>query len=192
MMHKIILVVVVLLFNSPAFAGDQPIGEGRTPSLFGCYARIYDRAHRASHKGQLVVRATLSIKPATPEMLADKVHSQVAIGDLKMWIADRKQSFDSLGACRLQGEGLFCLGSISAAEADACSSKGDGVHQCRIADTEGSFEIQGKAGGVLITIRERLELVPPPYDGGPFLYLSPTNVENHDFRLFKTTPEACE
>jgi hypothetical protein len=192
MMHKIILVVATLRFNSPVFAGDRFIGEEKTPPLIGCYARIYSAAHLAAHRGQLVVRATLSIKPATPEILADKVHSLVASGDLKMWIVGRKQSFDSLGACRAQGEGLLCFGSISAVETHACSSKGDGVHQCRIADTEGSFEVQGKAGGVLITIRERLELVPPPYDSGPFLYVSPTNVNNHDFRLFKTTPEVCQ
>jgi hypothetical protein len=162
-----------------------------TLPLIGCYERVYDAAHLAAHKGQLVARATLSVKSAPPEWQTAKVHPSVATGDLKMWISGRKQSFDSSGNCSVQGDGLFCLGSLSAAEADECRSTGDGVRQCRIVSNDGSFQVERKAAGVLVTIRERLELVQAPYDGGPFLYLSPTNMENHDFLLPKTTPEVC-
>jgi len=41
----------------------------------------------------------------------------------------------------------------------------------------------GKADVVLVTIRERLELVQPPYNAGPFLYFSPTNAESRAFML---------
>ena len=90
-----------------------------------------------------------------------------------------------------RGDGLLCLGSLSAAEADECRSAGDGVRQCRIVSNDGLFQVQRKAAGVLVTIRERLELVQAPYDGGPFLYLSPTNMENHDFLLPRSTSEVC-
>src|SRR5262249_54983310 len=38
-----------------------------TLPLIGCYDRVYDAAHLAAHKGQLVARATLSVKSAPPE-----------------------------------------------------------------------------------------------------------------------------
>jgi hypothetical protein len=207
------LAVVALLFTSSALAiehtredaikfckdyvHENPVTEKcikdqlATLPLIGCYQRVYDAAHLEAHKRQLVVRATLSVKSAPPEWQTTKVHPSVATGDLKVWVSGRKQSFDSSGNCGVQGDGLFCLGSLSAAEADECRSTGDGVRQCRIVSNDGSFQVERRAAGVLVTIRQRLELVQAPYDGGPFLYLSPTNRENHDFLLPKATPEVC-
>jgi hypothetical protein len=162
-----------------------------TLPLIGCYERVYDAAHLVAHKRQLVVRATLSVRSAPPEWQTTKVHPSVATGDLKMWVSGRRQSFDSSGNCSVQGDGLLCLGSLSAAEADDCHSTRDGVRQCRIVSNDGSFQVEGKAAGVLVIIRQRLELVQAPYDGGPFLYLSPGNMENHEFLLPKTTTEVC-
>jgi len=205
--------VITLVFTSSALAAEhareyaigfckdyvheEPVTEKcindqvATLPLLGCYERLYDAAHLAAHKAQLVVRATLSIKSAPQEWQTDKVHPSVATGDLKMWVSGRKQSFDSSGNCSVQGDGLLCLGSLSAAEADECRSAGDGVRQCRIVSNDGLFQVQRKAAGVLVTIRERLELVQAPYDGGPFLYLNPTNMENHDFLLPRSTSEVC-
>jgi hypothetical protein len=170
-------------------AAVLPAGAATEPPLAGCYERVYDAAHLAAHKRQLVVRVTLSVKPAAPETRIDKTH--IADGNLKIWVRGKKQSFDSDGACWAEGDGLLCNGSLSAAEAETCKSKRDGVHECRMGgDDAGSFHIAGKPQGVLLTIRERLELVPAPYDDGPFLYLSPSNAENHAFLLNKT--EACK
>jgi hypothetical protein len=168
-----------------------PVGAGATePPLAGCYQRAYDAAHLAAHKRQLVVRVTLSVKPAAPATRLDKTH--IADGNLKIWVRGKKQSFDSDGACRAEGDGLLCNGSLSAAEAETCKSKRDGIRQCRMgSDDAGSFQIVGKPQGVLVTIHERLELVQAPYDGGPFLYFSPSNAENHAFLLNKTA-EACK
>jgi hypothetical protein len=149
------------------------IGEAATQPLVGCYERTYDATHLAAHKEQLVVRATLSVRPPTPEMRKDETHPIVATGDLKIWVHGRDQSFDSLGACGVRDDAL--LGSVSAAEADQCKVKRDGVHDCRTYQGQdaGSFLVEAKPEGVLVVIHERLELVPAPYDGGPFLYLSP-------------------
>jgi hypothetical protein len=159
---------------------ENVAGTTNTPPLAGCYERSYGSAHLAAHKGQLVTRATLSISAASPEKQSANF---IADGDLKIWVRGRNQSFDSLGTCRAEGDGLLCNGSLSAGEADECKSKRDGIRQCRIYEGGGSFEAVGKPDGVLVTVRERLELVPAPYHDGPFLYFSPTNTENHAFLL---------
>ncbi len=154
------------------------------PPLAGCYERVYDAAHLAKHKGQLVMRATLSVRAA------DRDVTWIADGTLKLWIRGKDKNFDSHGACSASGDGLLCGGSLSAAEAEDCKSRKDGIHECRIdAGGQGSFKIESKPGGVLVSIRERLELVQAPYDSGPFLYFSPGNAENHAFLLGKT---ACK
>lgn len=116
-----------------------------------------------------------------------------ARADLRIWLKRQKPSFDSLGACRAASGGLSCGGSVSAAEADDCKSDRDGVHRnCRIirAANAGAFGVVAQPDGVVVTIQRQLELVQAPYDGGPFLYLSPGNVENHAFAL-KPAPEAA-
>jgi hypothetical protein len=172
----------VLSAGATAIAQNSVVGgTTNTPPLAGCYERVYDPAHLAGHKGQLVTRATLSISVASPEMLRDNF---IAEGDLKIWVRGIYKSFDSLGVCRAEGHGLICNGSVSAGEADDCKSKRDGVRQCRIYGPEtGSFQVASRPDGVLVTIRERLELVPAPCHDGPWLYLSPTNAENRAFLL---------
>jgi hypothetical protein len=60
---------------------------------------------------------------------------------------------------------LLCEGSVSAAEANECPSKRDGVHERRIYQGQdvGSFLVEAKPEGVLAVIPERLELVQAPY-----------------------------
>ncbi|MGA3304279.1 MAG: hypothetical protein ABSC72_13495 [Methylovirgula sp.] len=126
---------------------------------------------------------TLALVPNPPERI-DQAYPVVANGTLKIWLRAVKESFDSVGACLKKDSALSCEGSLSAAEADSCKSKEDGVRECRIDfNDSGSFKLEGKPGGMLVTVIKQLELVHAPYDGGPFLYLSPTNAENHAFLL---------
>lgn len=170
-----------------------PAADAATqPPLAGCYQRVYDAAHLAAHKRQLVVRVALEVAGTKAWPETTKVRPFIADGSLKIWIRGRKQSFDLGGACWADGDGLMCQGSLSAAEANSCKSKRDGVHDCRIhAGNPGFFRVAAQGQDVLITIRQRLELAPAPYDDGPFLYLSPTNAENHAF-LLKATPGGCK
>ncbi len=170
-----------------AFFVAQTANAAGQPALAGCYERVYDTAHLSKHKKQFVVRATLSIKAAPPEAQADKANPNAATGDLKLWVRGRKQSFESFGACESKGGILVCNGSLSAAETRKCKTKTDGVRDCRIDSAQsGGFQIEANLEGVLVTIHPRLELVPAPFDGGPFLSLSETNPENHAFSLKKT------
>ena len=160
----------------------------------GCYERVYDMAHLAAHPGQLVVRATVLVKPLDADEAKTLGPSFSADAHLKMWVKGQKPGFDSFGACRPAEDGLACEGSLSAAEADECKSKSDGVHRdCRIgAATTGAFGVAVKADGLMVTIQRRMEFVPEPYDGGPFLYLSPGNVENHAFALKPAPNSSCK
>jgi hypothetical protein len=157
-------------------------------SLEGCYQRVYDETHLRRHERQLVTRASLLVGPAPKGFESGSLR-----GTFKLWLRGTSKSFDSLGACRHQGKGLSCEGSISAAEAPTCRSKQDSVRNCRMtgSDDAGRFTIEPAENGVLVTIRERLELVTAPYDAGPFLYFSPGNVENHDFILYRQVAGAC-
>jgi hypothetical protein len=157
----------------------------------GCYERVYDAVHLAAHPGQLVVRTTVLVKPIDAAGAAALGPSYTADARLRMWVKGQKPGFDSFGACRPAEGGLSCEGSLSAAEADACKSNTDGVHRnCRIAAaTTGAFDVAAQSDGLTVTILRRMELVPEPFDGGPFLYLSPGNAENHAFAL-KPAPES--
>jgi len=171
----------LILMGVGANAGQAP-----EPPLVGCYERVYDAAHLSRHKAQLVERASLHVTAPQAYSPADAAPI-IADGTLKIWVRKSRESFDSAGACRAEGSVLTCAGSLSAAEADACRSKRDGVHECRIdAGEAGSFKVKPRPGGVLVSVIQRLELVPAPYDAGPFLYLSPSNAENHAFLLRQT------
>lgn len=184
LMRCVAAVIGVVLLPNLANAAD-------VPPLAGCYERMYDSAHLAQHKGQLVTRVSLSIAAAKIPMGTDSGRAIIADGMLKMWVRGQRQSFDFIGACRRDGEGLACGGSLSAAEADTCKSKRDGVRDCRVDPTDaGAFKVDDKPDGVLVTIPARLELVPAPYDGGPFLTLSRDNAENHAF-LLKLVADVC-
>ena len=152
------------------------------PPLAGCYERVYDAAHLSAHKGQFVVRATLAITE-TKSFAAPKV----ADAALKLWVRGKAKSFDSTGVCTAKGDTLNCVGSLSAAEDTTCKSKRDGLRQCRISSADaGGFKVEGKPEGVLMSIPARLELLQDPYDIGPYLNVSASNVENRAFLLKKT------
>ena len=159
------------------------------PPLAGCYERVYDAAHLAEHKGQLVVRMTISIaKTDAFDQTGPK--PLIADGVLKVWLRGKDKSFDSIGACWAMGNNLACNGSLSAAETSTCKSRQDGLRDCRIDPGDaGGFKIEGKPDGVLVSIPDRLELLQRPYDGGPYLNFSSSNVENRAFLLRKT---ACQ
>jgi hypothetical protein len=141
-----------------------------------------------------VVRATVLVKPLDADAARTLGPPFTANGVLKLWVKGQKPSFDSFGACRPANGGLSCEGSLSAAESDECKTKDDGVHRdCRIgAATTGAFGVAVKSDGVMVTIQRRLELVPEPYDGGLFLYLSPDNAENHAFALKVAPDSSCK
>ncbi|MGA7994450.1 MAG: hypothetical protein WCA28_06015 [Bradyrhizobium sp.] len=176
-----------------AFCLGANVAAAEAPAP-GCYERIYDPGHLAAHPGQLVVRATVLVKPLDPSEAKAFGPAFTADAHLKMWVKGQKPSFDSFGACRPADGGLACEGSLSTAEADECKSKNDGVHRdCRIGTaTTGAFGVAVKADGLMVTILRRLELVPEPYDGGPFLYLSPGNAENHAFALKPAPVSSCK
>jgi hypothetical protein len=97
--------------------------------------------------------------------------------------------------CKTANGGLVCVGSVSAAEDDECKSDRDGVrNNCRIisAANDGAFSVATQSDGLMVKIVRWLELVSAPYDGGPFLYLSPGNAENHAFALKPAPDQACK
>jgi hypothetical protein len=173
------------------FATPAARGAEATP-LIGCYERLYDAAHLASHPGQIVLRVRLGLEKSTipvsdhPPFAADAY--------LDIWVKKNKRSFGSLSACEARGDGLGCTTSLSAAETDRCKTKTDGVRHCRIDyASAGLFHVAGKPDGVLLTIGERLELDETgSEDSGPYLYLSPDNRENHAFLLKRADPSACK
>jgi hypothetical protein len=185
--HSAVAAAACLVCPNAASAGvPQP----------GCYERVYDTAHLAAHSGQLVTRSTVLIKPA-----ADAA-TKAALGPsyeldaiLRFWVRGQEQSFDSHGTCKTANGGLACVGSVSAAEDDECKADRDGVrNNCRIisAANDGAFGVTAQSDGLMVKITRRLELVTAPYDGGPFLYLSPGNAENHAFLLKPAPDQACK
>jgi hypothetical protein len=159
----------------------------------GCYERVYDAVHLAAHPGQLVMRTTVLVKQVDAAGAAALGPSYTADARLRIWVKGQKPGFDSFGACRPAAGGLSCEGSLSAEEADACKTNTDGVHRnCRIAAaTTGTFGVVAQSDGLTVTILRRMELVPEPFDGGPFLYLSPGNAENRAFALKPAPGSVC-
>lgn len=155
--------------------------------LAGCYERTYDAAWLKARPGQIIRRVTLSVqKTSVPQTPGEKQHI-VADAFLGLWSGNK--SFGSIGACYWEKVGLVCNAALSAQETDACKNKSDGVRNCRISfDDAGSFELAQKSDGLLLTVHERLEL-PGPEDRAEYLYLSPSNAENHAF-LLQPVPEA--
>jgi hypothetical protein len=184
--HSAVAAAACLVCANAASAG--------VPQL-GCYERVYDTAHLAAHPGQLVTRSTVLIKPA-----ADAA-TKAALGPsyeldaiLRFWVRGQERSFDSHGTCKTANGGLACVGSVSAAEDDGCKTDRDGVrNNCHIsAANDGAFGVTAQSDGLMVKITRRLELVTAPYDGGPFLYLSPGNAENHAFLLKPAPDQACK
>jgi hypothetical protein len=166
--------------------------EATTPVPFGgCYERIYDSAHLAAHRGQIVRHVRLSVgKTSMPETPGDK-QPIVADALLQIWAGGEKRSFGSIGACFEEGEALMCNAALSAQETELCKNQADGVRQCRLSmDDSGSFQLAPRPGGLLLTVRERLELAGS--EGGPWLYLKPDNAENHAFLLQRISAAPCK
>lgn len=168
---------------------SAPAGAEEIVPLAGCYERIYEASWLKAHPGQIVRRVTLAVtKTTVPETPGEK-DKILADAQLVMRTA-ADSAFSTIGACYWDKVGLACNASLSAAEARQCQSKADGVRDCRLAtDDPGSFEIAQKSAGLLLTIRERLELT-NPLETSAFLYLSPENAENRAF-LLKPAPEAA-
>jgi hypothetical protein len=174
---RIAVAAGAFLAASAACAAEVP--------LAGCYERVYDAAHLAAHKDQIVTRVTISIAK-TDALEQTGPHPFIADGVLNMWVRGKDKSFDSVGACWAESYGLFCNASLSAAEASMCRTKQDGLRQCRIDPGDaGSFKVDGKPDGVLISIPKRIELLQKPYDGEPYLNFSASNSENRAFLLKK-------
>ncbi len=155
--------------------------------LSGCYERRYDAAWLDAHPGQIVRRVTLSVaKTSVPETPGEK---QKILADAELVMRTADAAFSTIGACYWDRLGLTCNASLSAAEVKSCKTKEDGVRNCRLSTSDsGSFELAQKSAGLVMTIKERLELT-GRLETGAFLYLSPENTENRVF-LLKPAPEA--
>lgn len=157
--------------------------------LAGCYERIFDAAWLKAHPGQIPRRAALLVtRTSVPETPGDK---QPILADamLVMWVGET--AFSTIGACYWDKVGLACNASVSAVKAPLCKTGEDGPRACRLpANDPGAFEIAQKSAGLLLTIRERLEL-PGPVDARTFLYLSPDNADNRAFLLQPAPQSAC-
>lgn len=182
-LRRLALAAACLAFPAP------PAGAEEIVPLAGCYERVYDAGWLKAHRGQIVRRATLLVtKTNVPETPGEQ---QPVLADalLVMW-AD-ETAFSTIGACYWDKTGLACNASLSAVKAPLCKSGEDGPRACRLSQTDpGAFEIAQKSAGLMLTVRERLEL-PGPTDGRTFLYLSPDNAENRSFLLQPAADAAC-
>jgi hypothetical protein len=166
-----------------------PCGAEEVVPLAGCYEHVYDAAWLKTHPGQFVGRVTLLVtRTSMPETPGEKDPIR-ADGMLVIWAND--MAFSTIGACYWDKVGLACNASLSEVKAPLCKSGVDGPRACRLPDgNPGVFEIAQKSAGLMLTVRERLEL-PGPADGRTFLYLSPDNAENRAFLLQPAVPAAC-
>lgn len=180
--------VAVLLAAGLAVAPTTAAIADAAPSP-GCYARVYDAAHLAGHRGQIVDHIAAEVSPR--EEPASTPFSVSLFVSVK---GHPKSDFATLGACWEDGDSLLCNASLSAEERGLCKRKNDGVHACRIDYGEsGKFRVKLTPQGVLISIAERLELSgKDDREGGDYLYLSPGNVENHAFLLTPAPATACK
>lgn len=170
------------------------LATGRAETPFdGCYERLYEEAHLAAHRGQIVRHVKLKVdRSAMGEAEAGDKKPIIADAGLEIWVTAAKPRFATLGACYQEGEELICNAALSAAETEICKKKADGVRDCRAdMNDAGSFRLAIRPEGLLLSVNERLELSVRG-DGGPWLYLSPGNVENHAFLLKAVPQSACK
>jgi hypothetical protein len=166
-----------------------PVRAETIVPLAGCYERVYDAAWLKAHPGQFVARLTLLVtKTSVPETPGEK-DPILADGLLVIWAKD--MAFSTIGACYWDKVGLACNASLSEVKAPLCKSGADGPRACRLPDgNPGVFEIAQKNTGLMLTVRERLEL-PGPADSQSFLYLGPDDAENRAFLLQSAPAAAC-
>lgn len=167
-----------------------PPAAAQPAPFVGCYERVYDAAHLAAHRGQIVRRVKLKIGPTSIPKAEGGDRPPVVDAILEMRVSGARNGFTSIGACWADGDALVCNASLSAEERPLCKTKEDGVRDCRVSnDDAGSFRISQKGADLLVAVRERLELSGP--EGGPYLYLSPGNAENRAFLLKKAPADTC-
>jgi hypothetical protein len=100
-----------------------------------------------------------------------------------------------MGVCSTTKGELSCGSAVAATEADTCKAKSTGVRDCRVnlGDT-GGFDVARRPEGVLVKIKDRLELLPAvsDADAGPWLNLSGNDAENRSFLLRPAPAEICK
>lgn len=177
--NPFLLSCVCALAAAPASAGAPP--------LAGCYMRVYDAAELKTRPGQLVGRAQVSVvRTAVPETPGE---TEPVVADALLALWSGETAFTTIGACHEEGASLVCNAAGSDEKKPICQTREDGVRNCRIALAEpGSFRLAQTPEGLLLTVRERLELPGP--EGGPYLYLDPDNAANRAF-LLRPAPEAA-
>lgn len=175
-------IAVLAELATPALAAESA-------PLAGCYERVYDAAHLAAHPGQIVRQIRLTIAESPIE---EKKWS-VATPTLMVWVKDHKQPFERGGGCEWKSGSLVCHAATNATESDdICKTGGDGVRNCRLQTGDaGSYSVSKRADGILVTVRERLEMLEPQSDSAPYLYLSPGNAENRAFLLQPAPESSC-
>ncbi|PPD44146.1 MAG: hypothetical protein CTY15_07835 [Methylocystis sp.] len=173
---------------APFFA--QPAHAEEIVPLAGCYERVYDAAWLKGRPGQIVRRVTLFVaKTSVPQAPEDK---QPILADATLAMHVGATAFSTLAACYWEKIGLVCNAALSAEETSLCKSKEDGVRDCRVSMTDaGSFGLAQKPEGLMLTVRERLEML-GPMDRSSFLYLSPDNVQNRAFLLAPAPEAVCK
>jgi hypothetical protein len=175
-----------LLFATIATVASTVHASESIP-VAGCYERVYDPPHLTAHKGQIIDHVWAVVEPK-----ADGVSMPYGI-NLKFSVKGyTKSTFETSGACEADGGGIICNASLSAEERGLCKRKGDGVRSCRIDYGEsGRFRASSDGDSLRITVVERLEL-DTDKDQGDYLYLSPSNKENHEFLLKSASASVCK
>lgn len=151
----------------------------------GCYERVYGSEHFRVHQGQIIDRVWAFVDPKGKHAsFPYSVH-------LKFFVKGySKSTFETGGACASDETGILCNADSSAEERSICKNKRDGVRSCRIdLEASGKFRAASATGGMLISIIEQLKVGSSfSTEGYDYLYLSPSNPENHSF-LLKPAPE---
>ncbi len=177
-----VCVVILAGFATQTLAAE-------TAPLARCYERVYDASHLAAHPGQIVTHIRLRLGDAPKE---EKKWEDLD-PTLSIWVKGHKKGFEAPGGCKFESDGLHCHAATSAAESDdICKKETDGARECRVRNPDGgAYGVTKHPDGILVTIRERLEMLEPQSDSVPYLYLSPGNTENHAFLLKQVAESVC-
>lgn len=155
----------------------------------GCYERAYGSEHFSVHQGQIIDHVWAFVDPKGEHAsLPYSVHLKFSVKGYS------KSTFETGGACAGDGSGIICNSDSSAEERSICKNKRDGVRSCRIdLGASGKFRAASATGGILISIIEQLEVGSSfNTEGYDYLYLSPTNAENHAFLLKPASEALCK
>jgi hypothetical protein len=157
--------------------------------LAGCYTRAYDENWLKAHRRQIIRRVKLLVtRTSVPETPGE---AKPILADAMLIMTTGETAYSTIGACYWDKLGLVCNASLSATKAPSCKTGEDGPRDCRISPGDpGSFEIAQKTSGLVVSIRERLELG-GPFEQRSFLYLSPDNQQNHSFLLQQASEADC-